>query len=136
MSKLAPEFDELRHAIGRLRGQLESMIVRGLRACGADEIAQLRSFTEYLERAGAGHVAAILAELESQIEKDDRASAKTLLHAQIAVRLLERLLTLRIVQQQYTNAAELAQLAAAGIANIDQAAIDADDDDDDDSEGG
>ncbi len=66
-------------------------------ACGPDELSQLQSFTEYLEQAGAGHVASILSALHSQIEKDERASARKLLEAQISVRLLERLLTLRVV---------------------------------------
>jgi hypothetical protein len=106
MSTLTPEFEELRLGIERLRGLLENIVARGLRACGSDELLQLQSFTEYLDRAGAGHVASILATLHSQIEKDERASAKTLLNAQISVRLLERLLTLKIVGGQYMAAVD------------------------------
>jgi hypothetical protein len=101
MNQPHSDFEELRQGIERLRALLETLIVRGLRACGSDELLQLHSFTEYLDQAGAGHVAAVLASLHSQIEKDDRTSAKTLLNAQICVRLLERLLTLRIVKGQY-----------------------------------
>jgi hypothetical protein len=110
---LSPEFDELRIGIERLRTLLETLIVRGLRACGPDELLQLQSFTDYLEQAGAGHVASILSSLHSQIEKDERESAQTLLTAQIAVRLLERLLTLRVVGSQYHAAVALAGLADA-----------------------
>src|SRR5882757_9038250 len=92
MSTLAPDFEELRQGIERLRALLETLIVRGLRACGPDELLQLQSFTEYLDQAGAGHVAAVLASLHRQIEKDERESAQTLLQAQICERLLERLL--------------------------------------------
>ncbi len=110
---LSPEFDELRIGTERLRTLLETLIVRGLRACGPDELLQLQSFTDYLEQAGAGHVASILSSLHSQIEKDERESAQTLLTAQIAVRLLERLLTLRVVGSQYQAAVALAGLADA-----------------------
>ena len=117
MKDLSTDFDELRLGIERLRALLETIILRGLRACGTDELLQLASFTEYLEQAGAGHVASVLSLLHSQIEKDNRASAQTLLNAQICVRLLERLLTLRVVKQQYQAALammdpELAEAAA------------------------
>ena len=104
MSQLPSEFDELRVSVERLRAMLESLIVRGLRACAADEMAQLQSHIDYLDKAGAGHVAGVLAELRRQIEKDDRSSAKTLLTAQTSVRLLGRLLTLKVVAAQYQMA--------------------------------
>lgn len=104
MSTLASDFEELRVSMERLRTLLENLILRGLRACGPDELGELQSYTEHLERAGAGHVAAVLAELHAQIQKDDRASAQTLLKAQTSVRLLERLLTLRVVKGQYAEA--------------------------------
>ncbi len=107
MTTLTPEFDELRLDIERLRILLENLVVRGLRACGPDELMQLQSSKEYLERAGAGNVASILASLHGQIANDSRTSAQTLLKAQTAVRLLERLLTLRIVGSQYHSAIQL-----------------------------
>jgi len=42
--------------------------------------------------------------VRGQIERDDRASARALLEAQTNVRLLERLLTLRVVKEQYAAA--------------------------------
>lgn len=90
--------------VERLRAVLENLVIRGLRACGPDDLVQLRSYTDYLDQAGAGHVAAVLASLHGQIEKDDRTSARTLLEAQTAVRLFERLLTLRVVAAQYAAA--------------------------------
>jgi hypothetical protein len=105
MNEAAPtisnECDELRVNIERLRTLLESLLIRGLRACGPDELARLGSYAEHLDRSGAGHVAGALAELQACIEKDDRASARALLRAQMSVRLLERLLTLRVVKSQY-----------------------------------
>ncbi len=107
MATLAPEFEELRIHVERLRALLETLVVRGLRACGPDELTQLQSHAEHLERAGAGHVAAVLGDLHAKIETDDRASAPALLKAQIAVRLLDRLLTLRVVRGQFQAAVEV-----------------------------
>jgi hypothetical protein len=104
MPSIPTEFEELRIHIERLRTLLETLVVRGLRACGPDEMAQLQSYAEHLQQAGAGHVAAVLLELRQNIEKDDRASARTLLRAQTSVRVLERLLTLRVVKGQYDAA--------------------------------
>ncbi len=101
MNASAPLFEELRINIERLRAMLESLVVRGLRACGPDDLALLKSSAEHLDQTGAGHVAAVLSELQAKIEKDDRSAARCLLKAQTSVRLLERLLTLRVVQGQY-----------------------------------
>ena len=73
-------------------------------AQGGDELNQLKAFAEELEKSGAGHVASHLASLHEQIQSDNRDSARTLLTAQTAVRLLERLLTLRVVKAQYAAA--------------------------------
>ncbi len=104
MSSVPSECDEIRGSVEHLRRLLEGLIVRGLRACGPEELAQLQSSTEHLERIGAGHVGALLARLAMLIQKDDRAAAKALLEAQISVRLLERLLTVRVVRGQYESA--------------------------------
>jgi hypothetical protein len=104
MNGVPEEFEELRIGIERLRTLLENLVVRGLRACGPDELSQLRSHAEHLEQAGAGHLAAVLNELREQIENDSRTSAQKLLEAQTNVRLLERLLTLRVVKGQYAMA--------------------------------
>ncbi|HEX5244988.1 MAG TPA: hypothetical protein VFW23_17145 [Tepidisphaeraceae bacterium] len=116
MMAASPEFEELRLAIERLRKLLDALTVRGLRACGPDELLQLKSIAEYLEQAGAGHVASILSDLHGKIQTDDRTSPKTLLRAQTAVLLLERLLTLRIASGRYEFA-----LAAMGLGGSDEA---------------
>lgn len=100
------ELEELRVSLERIRTLLENLVVRGLRACGPDEMSQLGSVAEHLEQTGAGHLAGLLCELRSRIERDDRTSAQTLLEAQTNVRLLERLLTLRVVKGQYAVAIE------------------------------
>jgi hypothetical protein len=100
------ELEELRVGLERLRTLLENLAARGLRACGPDERAQLAMYTEHLDQTGAGHLAAGLADLSSKIERDERASAQALLEAQTNVRLLERLLTLRVVRGRYAAALE------------------------------
>lgn len=123
------ELEELRVYLERLRALLESLVVRGLRACGPDELAQIASFAEHLEQTGAGHLAALLSELRDHIERDERASASKLLEAQTNVRLLERLLTLRVVQGQYAAAIEARQY---GDTAIDAGGVEADSDGDGD----
>lgn len=98
------ELEELRVSLERIRTLLENLVVRGLRACGPDELAQIGSITEHLEQSGAGHLAALLSELRSQIERDERTSARKLLETQTNLRLLERLLTLRVVKGHYATA--------------------------------
>lgn len=98
------DLEVLRIDLERIRALLETLVVRGLRACGPDETAQIGSYSEHLEKAGAGHLGSLLAELRGQIERDDRAAARTLLVAQTNVRLLERLLTLRVVNGYYAAA--------------------------------
>jgi hypothetical protein len=100
------ELEELRVSLERIRALLENLAVRGLRACGPDELAQIADYAQHLEQAGAGHLAAVLSDLQGQIERDERASAPALLAAQTNVRLLERLLTLRVVKQRYAAAIE------------------------------
>jgi hypothetical protein len=114
MTSLPAEFEELRIDIERLRTLLENLVVRGLRACGPDELSQLRAHAEHLERAGAGHLAAVLSELREQIETDQRTSPRKLLEAQTNVRLLERLLTLRVVKMQYAAAIQALDDASDG----------------------
>jgi hypothetical protein len=101
------ELEELRVSLERIRTLLENLAVRGLRACGPDELTQLAGYAEHLDQSGAGHLAAVLSDLRGQIEGDQRTSAQALLHAQTNVRLLERLLTLRVVRQRYAVAIEM-----------------------------
>lgn len=100
------ELEELRVSLERIRTLLENLAVRGLRACGEDELSQLAGYAEHLEQTGAGHLAALLCDLRNTIEGDSRTSAQALLQAQTCVRLLERLLTLRVVRQRYAAAIE------------------------------
>jgi hypothetical protein len=101
------ELEELRISLERIRTLLENLAVRGLRTCGPDELTQLAGYAEHLDQTGTGHLAAVLSDLRGQIEGDKRTSAQALLQAQTNVRLLERLLTLRVVRQRYAAAIEM-----------------------------
>src|SRR5689334_12017554 len=98
------ELEELRISLERIRALLENIVVRGLRACGPDELTQLRSYAEHLDQTGAGHLASMLSDLHGEIERDERTSPRKLLETQTNVRLLERLLTLRVVKGHYATA--------------------------------
>jgi hypothetical protein len=122
------ELEELRVELDRIRTLLENLVVRGLRACGPDELAQLGAYAEHLDRSGAGHLASLLADLRDQIERDERTASRKLLEAQTAVRLLERLLTLRVVKGNYAAAIAAAEGASSDVTD------DTDDEADDDEE--
>jgi hypothetical protein len=95
------ELDELRGALEQTLGRLDGLFMRGLRACGPDELAQIRAHAEQFEQSDAGRLGSLLRALHDQIAQDQPASARTLLEAQSHVRLLERLLTLRVVRGRY-----------------------------------
>ena len=120
MTALLPEHEQLRVSIERLRAMLDGLVVRGLRACGPDELRQLQSYAEDLEQSGAGHVASVLVELRDRIERNEREAARTLLMAQTSVRLLERLLTLRVVGGAYEIASRMVAAGGAEAAEADQ----------------
>jgi hypothetical protein len=124
MQRQGDEIEEIRISIERLRALLESLVVRGLRACGREELVQLQAYAEEMDRSGAGHIASLLNELQQQIEKNDRAAARVLLNAQTSVRLLERLLTLRVAGARLGSA-----VAAAAAAPSDGEADEQDDED-------
>lgn len=113
---LPADLEEIRVDLERIRTLLENLVVRGLRACGPDELLQIKTYAEHLERSGAGHLAALLHELRSLIEHDDRTSARKLLETQTNVRLLERLLTLRVVKSQYAFALATGQQSEESLA--------------------
>jgi hypothetical protein len=114
MTAGASDIEELRVDFERLRELLESLVVRGLRACGPDELSKLRNHAEHLEKAGAGHSAAVLNDLRTGIEADGAGTTRKLVEAQTNVRLLERLLTLRVVQGWYAGAIETGANPEAG----------------------
>jgi hypothetical protein len=114
--QIPAELDELRISLERIRTLLETLVIRGLRACGPDELSQIGVFAEQLSQSGAGHLASLLFGLRTQIERDEPLCAQTLLETQTNVRLLERLLTLRVVRWRFDTALELSKREDGAVA--------------------
>ena len=55
MNAPAPDHEEVRISLERLRALLESLVVTGVRACGEQQRVQLKGFAEELEQSGAAH---------------------------------------------------------------------------------
>lgn len=109
--------EEVVQTIERLQQTFEDICVRGLRACGAEQLTLLGALHEELDRIGAAHLSGRLEELIEKIRNDDRGSARALMRAQASLRVFERLLTVQTVERELTSLHEL---------------IDSEDEDDDD----
>lgn len=81
----------------RLGTLLDEVAVRGLRACGAEEMARLRSQRDGLSGMGASHLAEVLDALLADLDSGRREGARSLLRARASQRVFERLLSLRMV---------------------------------------
>jgi hypothetical protein len=90
---------ELRDALDRLQAALEDLVVRGVRAAGARDLARLTALQDEFRDAGAGHLSGRLAALAEAIRADDRAASTALLRAITALRLFDRMLTLEVATQ-------------------------------------
>ncbi len=90
------EIAELRNALDRLHAALEDLVVRGVRAAGAQDLARLTALRDEFRSAGAEHLAGRLTTLESAIRADDRHASPALLRAMTALRLFDRMLTLEV----------------------------------------
>jgi hypothetical protein len=90
------EIAELRDALDRLHSATDDLVVRGVRAAGAQDLARLDALRDEFRSAGAEHVAGRLSTLIDAIRADDRAAAPALLRAMTVVRLFDRMLTLEV----------------------------------------
>lgn len=92
------EIAELRDALDRLYAAMDDLIVRGVRAAGAQEVARLAALRDEFRTAGAEHLAEKLATLVGAIESGDRSAAAALMRAITTFRLFDRMLTLEVAQ--------------------------------------
>ena len=99
------EIAELRDALDRLFAALDDLVVRGLRAAGAKELARLTALRDEFRAAGAEHLAGRLAAVADAIRADDRAAAPAVLRAMTAARLLDRMLTVEVAAAALESAA-------------------------------
>src|SRR5687768_13463748 len=99
------EIVELRTALDRLQAALDDLVVRGVRAAGAADLARLSSLRNEFRTAGAEHIAGRLTAIIDHVRADDRAAAADLLRAITAVRLFDRMLTLEVAAALLTDPA-------------------------------
>jgi hypothetical protein len=92
------EIDELRDALDRLHAAMDDLVVRGVRAAGAKDVAKLTALRDEFRAAGAEHVAEKLTTLTDAVKAGDRAAAPALMRAVTAFRLFDRMLTLEVAR--------------------------------------
>jgi hypothetical protein len=105
---------ELFATVDRLRDALDQLVMRGLRMAGPDERSRLGMLRDEMRRIGADHLAEKIGELDEQLANDDRKAAATLMGLQARVRLLERLLTLRVVESTLAELDQPDEQASGG----------------------
>ncbi|MBO6934427.1 MAG: hypothetical protein JJ863_05615 [Deltaproteobacteria bacterium] len=106
------EGQELVETLARIEEALDALVTRGLRAVGPDDRTALESYEAEIRAMGATHLADALAELLTAVREGDRAGSVVLLRTQVRLRLLERLLTLRLVEAELRTVTEPAALDA------------------------
>jgi hypothetical protein len=112
---LSQERAEVTATLFALHHAFEDLIVRGLEATGPDDVRQLATLGEELARAGAMYLAGLIAALVHAIREHDAGAARTLLRAQTAARVFERVLSLDAAAEAFGAGAETAGSAAAPV---------------------
>jgi len=97
------ERDDLCATIETLRGQLEGLVVRGLRVAGPSDIKALDGAHVELTRAEAHYLAGRIKTLADALRADDRSAASALLRAQMTLQVFERVLTLDAAAEAYVR---------------------------------
>ncbi len=94
---MSAEAMEIVEVLGRLEAALDTLVTRGLSAAGPDDRTALASYAAQVRGMGAAHLADALDELLRALVEGDRQGSVVLLRTQVRLRLLERLLTTRLV---------------------------------------
>src|SRR5262249_12359094 len=81
-------------SLATLQGQLETLVVRGVRSTSADDLKQLAALHHELDRVGAAYLGSRIGDLIAKVRADDAKAAAALCGAQTALRVFERVLTL------------------------------------------
>ncbi|HWO24100.1 MAG TPA: hypothetical protein VNO30_35400 [Kofleriaceae bacterium] len=90
---------EIVGSVATLQGQLEALVVRGVRAVGGDDLKQLTALHEDLGRIGAGYLGGRIGELIGHARTGDPKAAAALCGAQTALRVFDRVLTLHAARE-------------------------------------
>jgi len=90
----AEQRDEICATLETVRGELDDLVVRGLRAAGPDDLRTLDAAREELGKIGATHIAGRAGSLVDAIRADARDAPSHYMRAQTSLRVFERVLTL------------------------------------------
>lgn len=90
---------EIVGSVTTLAGQLEALVVRGVRAVGGDDLKQLAALHAELDRIGAAYLGSRIGELISHVRSGDGKAAAALCGAQTALRVFDRVLTLAAAKE-------------------------------------
>jgi hypothetical protein len=90
---------EIVGSVATLQGQLEALVVRGVRAAGGDDLKQLAALHEDLSRIGAPYLGGRIGELIAYARGGDGKAAAALCGAQTALRVFDRVLTLHAARE-------------------------------------
>ena len=89
------ELLEVNDTLERLNGDLQDLMIRGLRVCGPEHLNALKSIQQHLAQVGAKYLADRLCKLIAAIEADSPSAAAELMETQASMRVFERVLTLQ-----------------------------------------
>ncbi|HSK05239.1 MAG TPA: hypothetical protein VK932_28520, partial [Kofleriaceae bacterium] len=90
---------EIVGSVATLQGQLEALVVRGVRAAGGDDLKQLAALHEDLGRIGAAYLGGRIGELIGHARTGDPKASAALCGAQTALRVFDRVLTLHAARE-------------------------------------
>jgi hypothetical protein len=90
---------EIVGSVATLQGQLEALVVRGVRAAGGDDLKQLAALHEDLDRIGAAYLGSRIGELIAHARTGDGKAAAALCGAQTALRVFDRVLTIHAARE-------------------------------------
>ncbi len=90
---------EIVGSVATLQGQLEALVVRGVRAAGGDDLRQLAALHEDLDRIGAAYLGSRIGELIAHARTGDARASAALCGAQTALRVFDRVLTLHAARE-------------------------------------
>ena len=90
---------EIVGSVATLQGQLEALVVRGVRAASGDDLKQLAALHEDLDRIGAAYLGSRIGELIACARSGDGKAAAALCGAQTALRVFDRVLTLHAARE-------------------------------------
>jgi len=90
--------DEIIYTIEHIQRLFQDLVIGGLRTATQDRLNAIQSMRDEFERVGAVHIAEHLAQLHQALSTDSPEAASILMRAQARVHLLERILTIEMVE--------------------------------------